>query len=301
MYRILSLSGGGVKSYLTLEILKELEEKSGKKIYEMFDLVVGTSGGAFIGALLDTLPAWYIQNLFRNTFKNKLFSPNKYSFNGLLKPKYNIKDKEYAIKQLLNYKTEFKNFDFAAVSYDIFTNTPVIFNTIEQEAYENYLLLKDFNIVDSIMASSAAPIYWESYDYKNMTLVDGALCANNPTNVGVKLALNKNIKLEDIGIVHIGTGHITRDYSLNSKPYSIFKWLLPLFNITMNAPSDITNMLYSNEGLTYYDLNGPLKYASDDIDDISDLNFNALALDAENIINKNINNIEQIIRIFTEC
>lgn len=299
MYRILALDGGGVKSYLTLEILKELEKKSGKKIYEMFDLVVGTSGGALIAALLDTLPAAYIQHLFRNTYRKRLFSPNKNSFNGLLKPKYNIKDKEYAIKQLLQSKTEFKNFDFAAISYDIFTNTPIIFNTIEEECYEDYILLKDFTVVDSILASSAAPVYWSPHEYKNMTLVDGALCANNPTNVGVKLALNKNIKLEDIGIVRIGTGHLTRDYSFNTKSYNIFKWLLPLFNITMNAPSDITHMLYSNEGLHYYSLNGPLKFASDNIDDVSNFNFNNLKLDADNIIIKNTDKIETILSTFT--
>lgn len=297
MYRILSLDGGGVKSFLTLEILKDIEKKSGKKIYEMFDLVVGTSGGAFIGALLDTLPAWYIQQLFRYTLKNRLFDLNKYSFNGLLKPKYNCENKMYAIKELLGSKKSFKNFDFAAVSYDIKNNIPVIFNTLEQETFEDYILLKDFNVADSIIASSAAPIYWDSYLYKDMTLIDGALCANNPTNVGVKLALNKNIKLEDIAIVHIGTGTNTRDYS-NNKNYSLFKWLLPLFNISMNAPSSITNMLYSNENIIYFNLNGPLINASDDIDNITQDNFNALESDAHNIINQKQLIIDEIIKTF---
>lgn len=297
MYKILSLSGGGVKSYLTLEILKELEEKSGKKIYEMFDLVVGTSGGAFIGALLDTLPAWYIQNLFRYTYKNKLFSPNKNSFNGLLKTKYNTEDKIYSIKELLNPKKKFSNFDFAAISYDIETNKPVIFNTIQEENTVNYILLKDCDIADSIIASSAAPIYWDPYLYNKMTLIDGAFCSNNPTSVGIKLALNKNIKLEDLAIVHVGTGTLTRNYA-RREGHNLFKWLFPMFNIMMNAPSQVTNMLYSNEELIYYNLDGALIKGSDDIDNITPENFDALKLDAHNIIELNQESINKIVQTF---
>lgn len=297
MYRILSLSGGGVKSYLTLEILKELEEKSGKKIYEMFDLVVGTSGGAFIGALLDTLPAWYIEQLFRYTYKNKLFSPNKNSFNGLLKTKYNTEDKIYSIKELLKPKIEFSNFDFAAISYDLSSNKPIIFNTIEEDINSNYALIKDFNIADSVIASSAAPIYWDPYIYKNYTLVDGAFCSNNPTSIGIKLALNKNIKLEDLAVVHIGTGTLTRNYA-RREGHNLFKWLFPMFNIMMNAPSQVTNMLYSKEELTYYNLDGALINGSDDIDNITPENFDALKLDAHNIIELNQESINKIVQTF---
>lgn len=263
----------------------------------MFDLVVGTSGGAFIGALLDTLPAWYIQNLFRYTHRKRLFSPNKHSFNGLLKTKYNTQDKVYAINELLKSKQRFKNFDYAAVSYDMKLNKPIVFNTLEEEVCDDYILLKDFNISDSVLASSAAPIYWDPFQYKEMLLIDGAFCANNPTSIGVKLALGKNIKLEDINIVHIGTGTLTRDYS-NARGQNIFKWLLPMFNISMTGSSSVTNMLYSNEELNYFNLDGPLINASDDIDNITEENFLALEKDAKTIINNKQSCIDKIIQTF---
>jgi len=39
MYKILSLNGGGIKGYLTALVLAHLEDISGKKIGDMFDLV----------------------------------------------------------------------------------------------------------------------------------------------------------------------------------------------------------------------------------------------------------------------
>ncbi|MDP5219346.1 patatin-like phospholipase family protein [Ruegeria sp. 2205SS24-7] len=50
--RILALEGGAMFGLAELEVLKALEEKSGKRIYEMFDFVAGASTGAIISTLL---------------------------------------------------------------------------------------------------------------------------------------------------------------------------------------------------------------------------------------------------------
>lgn len=297
MYRILVLNGGGIKCYLTLEVLKYIEEASGKKLYDMFDLVVGTSAGAFVGSLLDTLPAWYISNLIKNIYRKPLFTPNSYSVNGLLKTRYNTKIKEASIRKLLDSKTSFKNFDFAAVSYDIKHQTPVIFNTLETQLDEQYLITKDFNISDAVIASSAAPIFWDPHKYQHMVLIDGGIYCNNPTNVAIKLALNKNIRLEDLAIVNIGTGVLTRKYNF-LEGHNMFKWILPLLNISMGAQSTLSNMVYSNEELKYYNLDIALKNASDDIDDISNENLNNLNLDAKLLIEKHKNTIDIILKTF---
>ena len=48
----LSLDGGGAKGFVTIEVLKSIEKKTGKRIYELFDHICGTSTGAIIACLI---------------------------------------------------------------------------------------------------------------------------------------------------------------------------------------------------------------------------------------------------------
>ncbi|MBE2205118.1 MAG: patatin-like phospholipase family protein [Chthoniobacterales bacterium] len=50
--RVLSIDGGGMRGLLALRCLEYLEKRSGKPVCELFDVMVGTSSGAFIVAAL---------------------------------------------------------------------------------------------------------------------------------------------------------------------------------------------------------------------------------------------------------
>ena len=50
--RILSLDGGGVRGLISLEVLKHIEQESGKPIAELFDFVAGTSTGSIVATIL---------------------------------------------------------------------------------------------------------------------------------------------------------------------------------------------------------------------------------------------------------
>ncbi|KAK8664862.1 hypothetical protein V6N13_084635 [Hibiscus sabdariffa] len=50
--RILSMDGGGMKGLATVQMLKEIEKGTGKRIHELFDLICGTSTGGMLACAL---------------------------------------------------------------------------------------------------------------------------------------------------------------------------------------------------------------------------------------------------------
>ena len=78
-FRILSLDGGGVRGYLTVMILENIEKQlnakdgSDKPLGEYFDLIAGTSTGAIIGGLLAIgKKASEVRKIYENDIKEIL-------------------------------------------------------------------------------------------------------------------------------------------------------------------------------------------------------------------------------------
>ena len=54
-YRILSIDGGGIRGIIPAIVLAEIEKRTQKPIYQLFDLIAGTSTG---GLLASGLTIW---------------------------------------------------------------------------------------------------------------------------------------------------------------------------------------------------------------------------------------------------
>ena len=49
LYKILSIDGGGIRSIIPAVLLTEMEKRTGKDVYSLFDLIAGTSTGGIPG------------------------------------------------------------------------------------------------------------------------------------------------------------------------------------------------------------------------------------------------------------
>jgi patatin-like phospholipase/acyl hydrolase len=52
---VLCLDGGGVRGFITLIILRKIEEETGRHIAELFDVICGTSAGGMIAIMIGRL------------------------------------------------------------------------------------------------------------------------------------------------------------------------------------------------------------------------------------------------------
>ena len=262
-FRILSLDGGGVRGYLTVMILENIEKQlnsrdgSDKPLCEYFDLIAGTSTGAIIGGLLAIgKKASEVREIYENDIK-EIFSHDMRQFKilnffpfNIIRTKYkkdNLRDK--AVKYFrdsnnndltfLNVKTH-----LLVTSVDITTMTP----RFHKSTYNKKNIPRaDEKLSSAIIASSSAPAFFpieENLKYSS-NLIDGGIVANNPSLVALvdSFSFDEAPNKDDIVLLSIGTGKACEiPYEIDSLKDTSVKWLRqngtsPLIEILMNSQS----------------------------------------------------------------
>lgn len=199
---VLSVDGGGVKGLIAAKILQNLEEKTGKRISEIFDVFVGTSTGGLISLFLNTPtetgePAYNATDLVEmyRSLAGTIFSHSNYlrkvrGMGGVLTSRYSAKPyeqllkryfKNVTLKQLLN--------PVAVTSVDIENQKPFIFNSIKAVKGRQ----ENFFVWEAARATSAAPTFFKPLKIRLregnvLTLADGGVGINNPSMLGILMA-----------------------------------------------------------------------------------------------------------------
>lgn len=192
-FRILSISGGGLRGMIPAEILRNLEKETGKPINETFDLIVGSSIGGIL-ALALTAPNKLSAGFMVDTFTAEALRIFPEGGQSLLGPKFDAQGLENVLHRVLGNLTLPQHSPVAVTAFNLRTQSPVIFSSAS--------LVKEPSF-DAARATSAGPTFFAAY--KDM--VDGGTIANNPSVVGISQAIAKyGQKLENIQMLHLGTG-----------------------------------------------------------------------------------------------
>lgn len=134
------------------------------------------------------------------------------------------------------------------------------------------------------------PDHTSSYSLKTIySAIDGGVAANNPSSCAVAEALRLGHRLEDISVLSIGTGELTRMIPFEkAQAWGLIQWAQPLIGVLLDASSNvheyITNKIMEDRVLRLqFKLDGELtgKRLSDDIDDVTPENVNNLIEAAE--------------------
>ena len=323
-YKVLSLDGGGIRGIIPAIILKEIEKRTQKRIWELFDLIAGTSTGGFLAMIL-TIPnpdnpntARYsmeeIINMYREDGKHIFHEPFLESLtdaDDLLRPKYPSEGREkVAEKYFKDVALADALTNIFITSYDIELRLPLFLinnPTFERHSGTSFRkLCSEYKMIEAAMATSAAPTFFEPYklamrgcdDCGDYALVDGAMFANNPTALAIVEAViysqnhGKEIRLEDILVTSIGTGSLTRKFPYKEAVnWGKLQWIQPLINIFLDGASEVANYQLrqllpdaQNIHKQYYRFQKELTEANDDLDDTTEENMELLEKAANTII-----------------
>lgn len=237
VFTVLSIDGGGVRGIIPARILQEIEERTGKPISELFDMVGGISTGAIIGASLvvpdtkdPTKPRFSAKDLlaFYHRLTPKIFPEmrfkllRKLSSGALYDPKpledallENFGDLQMkdTLTSLLIPVTDIKHFKPSWV-----THLKGQKDT-SKEGWSTMLLR------DAVRATTSAPTFFPAKYYETTpnadipnvkhrhALIDGSFFGGNSLRHLMTQAKKLAPPDAEIIIVHVGTGNSNNSVS----------------------------------------------------------------------------------------
>ena len=287
-FYILSIDGGGLRGIVPVRILQKVEEITGKKVHEIFDMVSGTSTGGLLASCLTIrddkypgqpkFPLDKIADIYID--HGKEIFPIKSGIGKYISEVTNLFAAAYSPKGLEEILTKYAGnkmlidslLPILVSTYDLNTNEAVFFKT--SKAYEDPK--SNARIHDICRATSAAPTYLPSYSFeyegKTLTGIDGGVYVNNPAMAAIaeiskygkgnfyKMKDGTKPGFDDIRVLSIGTGGYTGPTEVHrASSWGQMQWVTKIIDIMMKGVSETTHY-ESNEMLD------PGKYLRLDID-----------------------------------
>lgn len=268
---VLSLRGGGIKGIASAILMDRLERRLGAKINEMFDLIVGTSTGAILGAALAAgIEASAIVRMYDQHGKS-IFRRRLSSWMGLTAAKYD-------------------ETSFALALHDTFGDmrmgdlgTPFVAPCVDADTFQSVFIKSrkhgEVRVCDAARASASAPTYFAPaelvVDGVERRLMDGGLFANNPAAFAMVEARKLVGSRSTVTLVDVScpTVHSTPGFT-GRGVLSFAKVGLDAF---MDSGMDATEELVRMElGSEYLRIVPSLDSASPAMDDVSPRNVGAL-------------------------
>ena len=216
-FNVLALDGGGARGIYSAQILACIEQLNGAPVREHFDLIAGTSTGAIIaGAAAVGIPMARVVELFEDELPRIFRKRRLGSFH--IRSKYSRRPLEQVVQSCVSGLTLGEvSTPLMILGSDISTGGVHVFKSrYLKDLGEPYV--RDANVIlsDAILASCAAPTFFDPVSVGDFLLADGGLWGNNPSIMALTESVSKfGRSVEQVRILSIGTGHSVNLYSQN--------------------------------------------------------------------------------------
>jgi patatin-like phospholipase/acyl hydrolase len=295
--KVLAIDGGGIRGIIPALVLSELERRTHRPVAELFDLVAGTSTGGII-ALGVSMPgergepvsrAAHIIDIYEKAGTG-IFAHERFStMHALLHERYPSEDIDATLAGYFG-ETPLSAavVDVAVTAYDMVTRNAVVLRSADARRDASL----DLPMRVAARATSAAPTYFEPVAVtlgdppREMLLVDGAVCANNPAMVACVDAQRRRPGAP-MFVVSLGTGQSTTPLPPDEvREWGLAHWSRVILHLVVDGASEMAH-LQLRELLTdhrYHRLQTQLLDASESLDDATADNIDRLRTEAERLI-----------------
>lgn len=283
--RVLSIDGGGIRGLIPALVLAEIEQRTGRPIAELFDLVAGTSTGGILACALTrpgAAPASELVELYRTEgpkiFRRSL-AHRVLSGDGLLEEKHDDAALEDALDRYLGAgRLSDATTRVLVTAYDLQARSPHFFKSWRADL--------DGPLRVVARATAAAPTYFEPLEFGALSLIDGGVFATNPA----MCAYAEAVRLGGVPpgfVLSLGTGSQTRPImQAEAASWGLVQWVRPVIDVVFDGVSDTVEYQLKQlmpEG-SVVRLQTELDRASDALDDASAGNLRLLEAQANELI-----------------
>ena len=314
--RILAIDGGGIRGLIPAVVLAELERRTGRRTAELFDLIAGTSTGGILACGLTRpaeggAPQFTAADLIGlyesegpEIFHRSLLKRIE-SVEGYLDERYDDSGLNAALRRYLDgTRLSEAVTDIFITAYEIERRQAFFFRSSRARTDPTY----DFAYVDAARATAAAPTYFEPARVRDVAgaetyaLIDGGVFALNPGLVAYA-ELAAAGRGEDIDlVVSLGTGSHTRPLPYaDARGWGQLEWARPLVDVVFDGSAQTVDFALGHllpEG-RYVRFQTQLTEASDDLDDASDRNLEALRREGARLVEERSADIDRVVAALT--
>lgn len=203
-----------MKAVSQLAILEAIEERTGNKACEIFDVIGGTSAGALNAAMLSL--GYSSGDLLKLFFdkKNTIFSHRLFFWKSVFKTS---RLKKIILKHLPHPNIRFKDTRCTLV---------LVSQNINDQIYYTFgtKSTPELKLSEGLLRSTAIIPFFEPYDG---VWVDGGMgCFNNPSEIIVRKLVSHGYDPKKLRVLYLDSGFIPQRYSLiNVKTRSTVKYI----------------------------------------------------------------------------
>lgn len=328
---ILSIDGGGIRGIVPAMVLANLAvrlEARGvrRPLHECFDLIAGTSTGGIIAAGLACprpgapgaaaatpfeLAALYRdegRSIFRRSWRQRLRSGILVS--GLRGPRYSARPLAERLRARLGEARLSQALTGVMMTaYDVEARRAVFMtNGKERDARP----ADDYLFHEAALATASAPTFFPPVQVRNLShggtqaLIDGGVFANDPAIAAFVEGRKLGWTRDDITVLSLGTGYANRAYRFEDvRGWGLFSWVdpdkaTPILSIMMQGQASTASYqaahLLNADGDRpgYWRIDAELDGPSDEIDDASEANVDALEAFAGRLIGRHDAVLERV-------